>query len=387
MKVFNVVFIDDDPFMLKALLRTAKRMRPSWKFIGCENPLNWKSVLASQAKPDLIFCDYQMPEMNGAEVLMEAEALRPAAMRVLLTGDASEHIVAHTVTFCHAIIAKPFSDRDFKQVFDTLERLHKLPLTANCKIQLGQIRGLPILPEFASKLKALLANSQADLHQIAHLLEKEPLITAKLLQIANSPFMGFSNHTFDIHDAVVRLGLRMTNAIVTLYLLEQQELSAQQRLEYKVVTERAFKVAEVSKKLALLAGINPSQKDILCSAAIFSAIGELLLLFLVTEQGTENLGNVTLQPGFANATILSVYMLTLWGYEHDLCKIIFWQDAPVAEAEGTHLLAGILAIANTYVRFGNTPALKQHLSRLENKQMMNLMQRYLQQPYHHNSSL
>lgn len=378
MKVFNVLFIDDDPFMLKALLRTAKRLRPGWQFTGCENPLQWQGALAGTAQPDLIFCDYQMPEMSGEEVLLEASAVRPAAMRILLTGDTSEHIVTHAVTFCHAIIAKPFSESDFEQVFNTLERLHELPLTPNCKMKLGQIRGLPVLPEFAGKVKSMLANPEADLHQIAHLLEKEPLITAKLLQIANSPFMGFSSHTFAIHDALTRLGVRLTDAIVTLCLLEQQALSESKRLHYKTITDRAFQVAATSKKLAQLAGISHSRQDLLFSAAIFSAIGELLMLSLADEQGVDHFTDITLQPGFTNNTILSVYILTLWGYDPELCQLIFWQDAPADESEGIHLLAGLLALANAYVSFGNTPELRRYLTTFSNGHLLSVVQHYLQ---------
>ncbi|CAM5215773.1 hypothetical protein [Alishewanella longhuensis] len=81
---FRVLFIDDDAFMLKALLRTAKRLRPHWLFYGCEQAKDWVSLAEEIAPLDMIICDYQMPEINGEQVLRQATISYPAAVRVLL---------------------------------------------------------------------------------------------------------------------------------------------------------------------------------------------------------------------------------------------------------------------------------------------------------------
>lgn len=71
--MFNVLFVDDDSFMLRALLRLAKRLRPEWQFWTEEDGLNWAKSIPHNVNIDLIVCDYLMPDINGDSVLIEAD--------------------------------------------------------------------------------------------------------------------------------------------------------------------------------------------------------------------------------------------------------------------------------------------------------------------------
>ncbi|MFB2815649.1 hypothetical protein ACE014_17545 [Shewanella xiamenensis] len=82
--MFNVLFVDDDSFMLRALLRLAKRLRPDWQFWTEEDGLNWAKSIANDVNVDLIICDYLMPDVNGDRVLVEVSKHYPQAIRAYL---------------------------------------------------------------------------------------------------------------------------------------------------------------------------------------------------------------------------------------------------------------------------------------------------------------
>ncbi|MDP5187942.1 response regulator [Alishewanella sp. SMS8] len=124
---FNVLFIDDDAFMLKALLIIGKRLKPDWHFFGCEHSSEWLKVAKDIAPLDLIICDYQMPEMNGEQVLFQAKTACPTAVRVLLTGDISEEMLKKAVQFSHHIVGKPFSEQDILRVFESVIQFKRKP--------------------------------------------------------------------------------------------------------------------------------------------------------------------------------------------------------------------------------------------------------------------
>ena len=63
------VFIDDDDLMLKAIRRTAKRLFPDWQVSLIEAPKEWQAKIDTAPSPDIVFCDYRMPQMSGAEIL------------------------------------------------------------------------------------------------------------------------------------------------------------------------------------------------------------------------------------------------------------------------------------------------------------------------------
>ena len=74
---YHAVFIDDDELMLRAIKRTSRRLIPNWDATFINQPLTWQSALPDQVHPDIVFCDYRMPGINGAEVLEQVAQKYP----------------------------------------------------------------------------------------------------------------------------------------------------------------------------------------------------------------------------------------------------------------------------------------------------------------------
>lgn len=340
---FKVLFIDDDAFMLKALLRTAKRLRPNWQFYGCEQAKDWSALAEEIAPLDMLICDYQMPELNGEQVLRQAMVSHPAAVRVLLTGDTSEDIVTRACKFSHHIVGKPFTEQHILEVFHCMERLQRLPFIAASRSKLGQLQDLPVLPDLVNQLRSVLQNPDADLTQVAVLLEHEPAIAAKLVPLANSAFMGFARPVTSIVEAVLRLGSKLVEAIVTLHSLDQQFCTKVLPATHTQITEWAFKHAIYAKKLAQYAGFSATEQDLVFSAALFSAVGRLIE-HCATDSNDVAIDRPQpkLQAGFLNSTLISVYILTLWGHSETLCEVLLWQDTPSPEGNAVEKLSFVL---------------------------------------------
>lgn len=368
MSVFNVLFIDDDPFMLKALLRTAKRLRPSWQFSGIEQPFIWLQQTTVSPAYDLIICDYQMPTMNGEQVLDQVSELLPAAMRVLLTGDTSEQVITHASKFCHLVMGKPFTELDLLQVFSSLERLALLPLNTQSRNILGRLKSLPLLPKLIRKIEQLLDDPERDLSDVAALLEHEPMLAAKLMQLANAAFLGFSKPVQNLHDAVLRLGGTLIKSIVTLQLLHQHFTNSIDENTHQKIADQALKQACYAKALAYFSGFSHRAQDLVFSAAMFSAIGRLLQYSLQpSNTKTPNEARL-LQSGFENATLITVYILTLWGYDAEICDVILWQDFPSPEHEGSEQLAYVLFLTKQLLQ-SNTEDTKSLRDSIDNPQV------------------
>lgn len=346
---YKVLFIDDDAFMLKALLRTAKRIRPSWTFFGCEQASNWLTLVSEVGSPDIIICDYQMPEINGEQVLLQAMAHCPAAVRVLLTGDTSEHIVTRACRFSHHIVGKPFTEDNLLEVLQCVERLQRLPLSAASRTQLGQLQELPVLPALVQQLKALLQAPDAELVQVATLIQHEPALAAKLVQLANSAFMGFTRPVSNILEAVLRLGSKLVEAIVTMHSIDKQFSDKLPPAEHLHITQVAFEHALYAKKLASYAGLTSAEQDTVFSAAIFGAIGGLIEAAALPDAGQALSPPPLMQTGFSNSTLISVYMLTLWGHAEALCNVLLWQDTPSPQGNAIEQLSFILFLAKQLV--------------------------------------
>ncbi|EOZ7126418.1 cheVAW transcriptional regulator CheP [Campylobacter jejuni] len=68
---------------------------------------------------------------------------------------------------------------------------------------------LPPLPDTVSKLRKYVseANSNIETMKVAEIISSDPLMTAKLLQLANSPYYGFTREITTINQVITLLGV------------------------------------------------------------------------------------------------------------------------------------------------------------------------------------
>ncbi|WP_333609310.1 HDOD domain-containing protein [Arsukibacterium sp.] len=222
------------------------------------------------------------------------------------------------------------------------------------------IKGLPVQSAISQQLRALLASETTDLSDIADLLAHEPVLSAKVLQLANSAFLGFSRSSTTIHEGVIRLGAKLVEAIVTMHSVDEVFKHRLPEILHRALTDLAFKHAALSRELAKQSGFTRTEQDQVFSAAIFSAIGRLIVIShkAPDEQREYNAALLIsaarpIQKGFDDSTIVSVYMLTLWGYDSDLCNIVLWQDTPSPENNAIEKMSFILFLVKQFLLSSN----------------------------------
>lgn len=93
-----------------------------------------------------------------------------------------------------------------------------MPKTENVAFQFVQRLGkelstgkldLPPFPDVALRIKTALESPDVSAQRMANVVAADPVLSARLLQIANSAAMSSSGHVTDIRTAVTRLGFNM----------------------------------------------------------------------------------------------------------------------------------------------------------------------------------
>ncbi|EEU7418446.1 HDOD domain-containing protein [Campylobacter jejuni] len=77
------------------------------------------------------------------------------------------------------------------------------------ELLLKNVEVLPPLPDTVSKLRKYVseANSNIETMKVAEIISSNPLMTAKLLQLANSPYYGFTREITTINQVITLLGV------------------------------------------------------------------------------------------------------------------------------------------------------------------------------------
>ncbi len=343
----TVLFIDDDIFMLKALLRASMRLRPGWHYFYSENASQWQAALPAGVVPDLVVSDYLMPGMNGDRLLTDVMLASPATVRVLMTGDTSEEVVSSVSVQAHFVLGKPFNENDLQNLFGCIERLRSLQLPLQLRQQLGKADHLPVLPAVIRKLRQELSNDSPDINQVVDLIAHEPVIAARLMQLANSAFLGFSRATHSLSEALMRLGLRLVEAIVTLMAVEHLVAGFKSDVDHQHISDRAFQHACTVRHLAHAARLSAEQQDLLFVSALLSALGPLSKLQFAAQSGTPLPEQIN---GIDSASVMTVYLLTLWGYPQSLCQQELDMTAFRNFADDSNPGCFILAVSQQYHR-------------------------------------
>lgn len=143
---------------------------------------------------------------------------------------------------------------------------------------------LPELPEVAMRIRDAIRSEDVNLQQVAKLIQMDPAITARLIQIANSPLHRGVSSIEDCRAAITRLGLTTTQEIVTCLAMQNVFAGADPSIQRKVrqVWEHSCKVAAFSYVLARVTpGLN-EEKAML--AGLIHDIGILPVLYYAADE-------------------------------------------------------------------------------------------------------
>jgi HD-like signal output (HDOD) protein len=84
---------------------------------------------------------------------------------------------------------------------------------AALKQQIEKLGQLPTLPQVVQKIVSMIDRPETSAEALGRLIEKDQVLSAKVLQLANSPFYGFPARIASVSHAVVVLGLNVVKGL------------------------------------------------------------------------------------------------------------------------------------------------------------------------------
>jgi HD-like signal output (HDOD) protein len=143
---------------------------------------------------------------------------------------------------------------------------------------------LPTLPEVALQVRDAVESDSADAGTVANMVGKDAALSARLLQVANSPLYRGRVEIDSIQQAVTRLGLKMVRSLVVSLAMKQifQATSDALDREFRGVWDTSLQVAAISR---VLAGSVPAlENDQALLGGLIHNIGALPILTKIDEK-------------------------------------------------------------------------------------------------------
>jgi HD-like signal output (HDOD) protein len=146
--------------------------------------------------------------------------------------------------------------------------------------------GLPTLPAYVFELNTLLAAVPVNLKRVGEIIRTDPSLTAQLLRVCNSAFLGFRERINRIEHAVMLVGTeRLRTMVLTCSLVEY--------VGHRVASEdiqsfwqHSFLTAALSERLAREIGYPQPEQAYL--AGLLHDIGVLPLLVVISSESKES---------------------------------------------------------------------------------------------------
>ena len=185
----RILFVDDEPMVLKGLQRSLRKMRAEWEMCFTSSSREALNILSTEPF-DVIVSDLRMPEMDGAQLMDEVKRRHPQVVRIILSGQVEQETTFKSVQLAHQSLSKPCDANVLKHTLNKLFGLRNLLEDESIKRIVSQTETLPSLPAIYTKVINELQAAEPSVQKIGDIISTDLAMTAKILQVVNSAFFG-----------------------------------------------------------------------------------------------------------------------------------------------------------------------------------------------------
>ncbi len=201
------------------------------------------------------------------------------------------------------------------------DALNRLTARIRADARLGRLQ-LPTLPDVALKIRRALDDESQNAARIARIVQLDPALSARLLQVANSARYLGTHKVSEVREAVTRLGLDATRSLATALTLHQT-FSCRDPMLRRQMTALWKESCRVAAVANVLAAVTPGLKsDLALLGGLLHNVGTLPLLPYLKEFPTllESPDTLDLMVGRLRSRLGSA-LLRHWQFDEALIPI------------------------------------------------------------------
>lgn len=352
----RILFVDDDPLILRSIARTMRAAEPGWDIVMCEDPTRALELIEGEPV-DIVVSDLNMKKLDGAELLVEVQHARPEVVRIVLSAMVDTKQIFRAVPVAHQFITKPFEVSELRAKLRAAFELGELLKSDRLRALVAGDNALPIAPSTFAELSRAVADPRTGVAEMSAIVEEDTGLSAELIRLISSAFFGLPKQVRGVRGAIAYLGVEMLKSLVL-----------------KVEIVRAFRVAEVPEGFnveelqshallvargarRLLVG-NKGAEDAF-SAGMLHDVGQLVLAsrapedfakaILLSKETQVSLSDAEREVFGASHAEVGAYLLGLWGLRQPVVEAVALHH-DLAPTRGAPLdVAGAVAIAESEV--------------------------------------
>jgi putative nucleotidyltransferase with HDIG domain len=344
----RILFVDDEPQVLDILRRTLQGRRHEWDMSFATSAHAALEEVA-RSRVDVVVSDMRMPGMDGAALLGKVKAISPGTVRIILSGAAEREPVMRSLPVSHQYLNKLCGTETLCRVIDRACQLQALLVDPKMRDMVGKLDRIPSIPDTYWKLTLAVSDPDVDMDEIASIIERDPSLSSKVLQLANSAYFGLAQRVASVGRAVVNLGLDVIRSLA----LTTEVFSAAERaapvpgFSIQELFDQSLAVANIARQIVR----NPKLDDEAYTAGILIDIGKLILAMGEPERFGQalKLASQSKRPshivekeilGVSHAEI-GAFLLGSWGLPIETVAAVAYHHSPLEATDVSDLILAV----------------------------------------------
>ncbi len=332
----SILFVDDQQEVLDGLRRMVRSMRSEWVAgfaLGGEKALE----MMESKDYDVLVTDMRMPGMDGAELLKRTVEAHPHMIRVVLSGQYDVDRFVESGWPAHQFLSKPCEADQLKRTITHAINMRGLLENKVIRSLVTRASFLPSLPRVYLEVEQELKLASASMKKVGNIIAEDVGVTAKVLQMANSPIFGCTRKIESPSQAVVMLGADVIKSLL-LYLQTCSSLMLPADISLERISYHGVRIAMLAKAIAEMEG----QDKHVCAEAFLAGllqnIGSLIIISSFLEQyrqieresreHNESVSAVERRVLGASHAEIGAYLISLWGLSPTVAESVAYHDNP-----------------------------------------------------------
>jgi HD-like signal output (HDOD) protein len=361
----RIIFVDDEPMVLKGLQRTLRKMRDEWEMTFSSSSKEALDILGSGSF-DVIVSDLRMPEMDGMQLLAEVKSKYPQVVRIILSGQVEQESTFKSVQVAHQSLSKPCDADILKHTLKKLFGLRNLLEDESIKRIIAQTETLPSLPAVYTEVITELQSSDPSVQKVGEIISTDLAMTAKILQVVNSAFFGLVRKISNPKEAVMLLGTETIKALVlSVKIFSEFNQKKFAWFNFDELFNHSMSVSMFAQTISKNEHLDQNLVNNSLMAGMFHDLGKLILVTnfqepyqkIMTEAGEtrQNLWDLEIERFGTSHAEIGAYLMGLWGLEYPVIEAIAFHHCPGKSLSNSTGLLTAVHFGDAFDRLKNGP--------------------------------
>lgn len=334
----RLLFVDDDVMVLAGLRRALHDMRQEWEVTFA--PGGQAALDALERAPfDAVITDMRMPSMDGAQLLERVKDHYPEVVRIVLSGQSEKEAVLRSIAPAHQYLAKPCDIRELKlrlsQAFASRDLVRNPAIAAS----IARLHSIPSLPAIYNELTAALRSEMTSLGQIEQIIARDVGMATKILQLANSAFIGAHGRVSSLQQAVSLIGVETVRTLtLSIHVFSRFEGKSSIATHLSSLWDHSVCVASLGQRIAESETGSRSMAEECFAAGLLHDVGKVILLAekpkeyrdveKLRETDSRSIEALEIESLGCSHAQLGAYLMSVWGLPTSLVHAVAFHHRP-----------------------------------------------------------